>query len=110
MNWNIVSKIALLWLLICLSSLLYAEEVWIDVRSSSEHAMDSIEGDLRISHENAVQEISKLFPDKSTEISLYCFNGGRSTIAMSALTQAGYTNVWNAGGIDDVRRDRGLGR
>ena len=91
-----------------LSSLSHAETVWIDVRSSPEHFLDNIEGDTRISHDDIVQEVNKLFPDKSTEIHLYCRSGGRASKAASALKEAGYTSVSNEGGIDDARKERGL--
>lgn len=108
MNWNNFSKISLLLISISLASFSYAEAVWIDVRSSFEHMLDSIEGDVRISHGDIVEEVTEQFPDKNTEIHLYCASGGRSGNAMSALEEAGYTNLSNAGGIDDARKARGL--
>jgi phage shock protein E len=50
-----------------------------------------------------------MFPDKTTEIHLYCRSGGRAGRAMNALEDAGYTNVSNAGGIEDAREARALG-
>jgi phage shock protein E len=97
----------LLAVLTCSPSLL-AEPVWIDVRTSIEHTLDNIEGDQRISTDEVVEKVSKLYPDKSTEIRLYCLSGGRSGKAAAALQKAGYTNVANAGGIDDARSQRGL--
>ncbi|PCI43689.1 MAG: sulfurtransferase [Moraxellaceae bacterium] len=91
-----------------LSSLSYAETVWIDVRTSVEYSLDSIEGDVRISHGDIVQEASQLFPNKDTEIRLYCRSGGRAGVALSSLKKAGYSNVSNAGGIEDARKERGL--
>lgn len=85
-----------------------ADTVWIDVRSWLEHAADHIEGDIRISHDEIVKEVVRLFPDKSTEIRLYCRSGGRAGAAESALREAGYENVSNAGGIEDARKERGL--
>jgi len=87
-----------------------AETVWIDVRTEVEHALDSIEGDLRISHSDIVPEVEKLFPDKNTEIKLYCRSGGRAAQAAKALQDAGYTHAESVGGIDDARVDRGLAK
>lgn len=84
------------------------EAVWIDVRSLPEHLLDNIEGDPRIAHTDVVSEVSSLFPEKNTEIHLYCASGGRAGMAAGALEAAGYTNVSNEGGIDDARRARGL--
>jgi len=85
-----------------------AETIWIDVRSELEHKVDSIEGDLRISHSDIVPEVQKLFPDKNTEIKLYCRSGGRAGEAAKALESAGYTHEESVGGIDDARKYRGI--
>lgn len=85
-----------------------ADTVWIDVRTEIEHTIDSIEGDPRISHSEIVPEVEKLFPDKNTEIKLYCRSGGRAEQAAKALEEAGYTHVESVGGIDDARMSRGI--
>ena len=85
-----------------------AETIWIDVRSELEHKVDSIEGDLRISHSDIVPEVQKLFPDKNTEIKLYCRSGGRAGEAANALKNAGYSDVESIGGIEDARKYRGI--
>ncbi len=95
-------------LMVSLSGLAWAEVVWIDVRSSLEHAVDNIEGDIRISHNEIVERVSEQFPDKNTTIHLYCRSGGRAGIAMSSLQQAGYSDVKNMGSIGDAREERGL--
>ena len=86
----------------------FAEAVWIDVRTAMEHTMDSIEGDPRIPHDEIVDGVAALYPDKDTEIHLYCRSGGKAGKAQAALKSAGYTNVVNEGGIDDAREARGL--
>lgn len=108
MNFKILRTISLLLLVSSFSPLANADSNWIDVRSQLEHSIDSIEGDVRISHGDIVKQISQMFPDKGSEIQLYCRSGGRAGIAMSALREAGYTNVSNAGGIDQARRKRRL--
>jgi len=90
------------------SSYCLAETVWIDVRSELEHKLDSIEGDMRISLSDIVPEVEKIFPDKDTEIKLYCRGGGRAAEAAKALQADGYTYVESIGGIDDARKYRGL--
>jgi phage shock protein E len=108
MSWKIFTQTSLLLITILSSVMTYADPTWINVRSEFEHRLDSIDGDVRISHTEIVQEVSKRFPDKSTEIKLYCLSGGRAGKAMSALEQAGYNNISNAGGISDAREQRGL--
>lgn len=90
------------------NSIAFAEPVWIDVRSMLEHKIDNIEGDIRISHSDIVEEVSKIYPDKNTDIRLYCRSGGRAGKAQSSLTNAGYVNVHNVGGIEDARKQRAI--
>jgi phage shock protein E len=97
-----------LFIIIPFSLLSYADTVWIDVRSVDEHMIDNIEGDTRISHSEIVAETNIMFSDKDTKISLYCRSGGRASKARAVLLDAGYTNVSNAGGINDARKARGL--
>ena len=108
MNWKILGQVLLLLLAVGFSSLANAEPTWIDVRSVAEHRIDSIEGDVRISHNDIVSQVNEMSVAKSTEIHLYCRSGGRAGKAMSALQEAGYTNVSNDGGINDARKKRGL--
>ena len=108
MQLSLFQRCTLLVLLILTSFPLLADDVWIDVRSYPEHVIDSIEGDLRVSHSDIVPEVEQRFPAKDTPIRLYCRSGGRAGKAMDALLEAGYTDVENIGGIDDARKQRGL--
>lgn len=110
MNLKLLSQILALTATLFSSTWLFAETMWIDVRTSLEHLMDNIDGDIRITHTNILQQASEVVPDKNTQIRLYCRSGRRAEIALSALREAGYTNVINAGSIDDARRERGLTR
>ena len=96
------------FVVLLVSSYSLAEVVWIDVRTSLEHEIDSIDGDIRIGHSEIVPEVEKFFPDKDTAIRLYCRSGGRAGTAEQALKQAGYTDVENIGGISDARKYRHL--
>jgi len=82
--------------------------VWVDVRTWAEHKVNHIDGDARIHYTEIVDSIAEEYPDKATPIRLYCAAGVRAEKAKSALLQAGYSNVENAGGIESVRRQRGL--
>ncbi|MBX2848980.1 MAG: hypothetical protein KTR16_11715 [Acidiferrobacterales bacterium] len=88
----------------------FAEPVWVDVRSALEYKVDNIEGDIRISPGDIVEELGTLYPDKETEVRLYCRSGGRAETALGLLQKAGYKNVLNMGGIDDAREERGIDR
>lgn len=108
MNSFFLRKTIVTVIALCFSSALYAEVVWIDVRSAFEHKIDNIEGDIRISHDEIVLEVGAKFPNKDTEIRLYCLSGGRAGKAMAALEQAGYRDVENVGSIGEARQERGL--
>jgi phage shock protein E len=51
-------------------------------------------------------EVSKIYPDKNTEILLYCRSGGRAGKALSSLNNAGYKNVQNMSSIGDACKIR----
>lgn len=103
-------KIATFVLMIVMTTFAYSETVWIDVRTAEEYQQDHIDGDLWIPHEQIVAGIEKRFPDKSTDLHLYCRSGRRAGIALSMLQEAGYVNVSNAGGIDDARNERSMSK
>ncbi len=109
MNIRVSLKAILLSLSLLLTPILaYAEPVWIDVRTEAEYQASHIEGDPLIPHQQIVAGVTEKFPDKETEIHLYCRSGSRAGKAKSALEKAGYTNVINEGGIDDAREKRNL--
>ena len=93
-----------------LTSLAFAATVWIDVRTAEEYAQDHINGDPRISYEEIVPGVQKMYPDKNTDIRLYCRSGHRAGVALTKLKEAGYTHVTNVGSIGDARKERGLSR
>ena len=80
--------------------------VYIDVRTWVEYQVDHIEGDIRIHVSDIVSEVEMRFPNKGTPIKLYCERGVRAETARQKLIGAGYLNVMNAGGIDEVRATR----
>lgn len=96
-----------LWILL-LASAVFAETVWIDVRSGEEYQQSSIDGDLHIPYQSIVVDIEQYSIPKDAEIKLYCASGGRAGKAKKSLEAAGYTQVVNVGGIDDARNERDL--
>jgi phage shock protein E len=81
------------------------QEVWIDVRSDFEHKLYSVEGDVRIDHDNIGAEIKSAVPDVDTPIHLYCWMGFNAEKAKVVLENLGYTHV-KAGGINEARQSR----
>ena len=77
--------------------------VWIDVRSAEEFAGGHLEGALNIPHESIEASISELALATNTPIYLYCRSGRRSGIAKEKLQKMGYSELTNAGGLEDAR-------
>lgn len=79
----------------------------IDVRTAEEHA----EGHLPNAHlvpidelADRVGEVTKLVKsNKTAPIVVYCASGRRSTKAHQILSEAGFSQVVNGGGLDDLR-------
>jgi phage shock protein E len=95
-------------LIFLVSGLVYAETIWVDVRSVDEYQQSHIAGDLHIPYQSIVTGMEKHSIEKNAAIKLYCRSGGRAGKAKRSLEAAGYTDVINAGGIDDVRKERNL--
>jgi phage shock protein E len=75
----------------------------IDVRAPEEYASGHYEGARNI----PVQELQRRFAevgDKAQAVVVYCASGIRSAQAARMLTAAGFTDVTNAGGLDNLRR------
>jgi phage shock protein E len=75
----------------------------IDVRSPGEFADEAYPGAVNIPLNILPAKVAELGP-KDKPIVLYCASGARSASAARLLKQAGYTNVVNAGGLDDMPR------
>jgi rhodanese-related sulfurtransferase len=80
----------------------------IDVREDNEweagHAADAIHLGRGIIERDVVQ----MFPDKNTELILYCGGGYRSALAADMLQRMGYTNVYSMAGGWKAWKDAGL--
>ncbi len=76
----------------------------VDVREDSEWQAAHIQGAVHLGKGVIERDIEKAFPDKATELLLYCGGGFRSALAADALQIMGYTNVLSiAGGIRALR-------
>lgn len=87
-----------------------ADAIWIDVRTVEEYSNDHIEGDLNapIQSLDVATLASQLGLERDSEIRFYCASGGRAGRAQAMFEEAGFTNVSNAGGIEDAREQRQL--
>ncbi len=72
--------------------------VLIDVREDNEfnagHAKDAVHLGRGIIERDIVDK----FPDKNTELILYCGGGFRSALSADMLQKMGYKNVWSMSG------------
>ena len=75
----------------------------IDVRTPSEFKDEAYPGAVNIPLATLPARMHELEP-RTTPIVLYCASGARSGQAMRLLTQNGFTDVVNAGGLDDMPR------
>jgi rhodanese-related sulfurtransferase len=72
--------------------------VLIDVREDNEYTAGHAAGAKHMGRGIIERDIVQAFPEKSTEIVLYCGGGFRSALAADNLQKMGYTNVWSIDG------------
>lgn len=81
--------------------------VVIDVRTPDEFAGEHLPAATNIPVQELsarLSDVAKLVGgDKAKPIVVYCGSGARAGKAKRALEEAGYTNVVNGGGLDDLR-------
>jgi phage shock protein E len=75
----------------------------IDVRTPAEFKDGAYPGAINIPLAMLPAHMQELEP-RSAPIVLYCASGARSGQAMRFLKQNGFTDVTNAGGLDDMPR------
>lgn len=79
-----------------------AKGIWIDVRSAEEFNDGHLQDSINIPHDQIVERIKAVSPDKDAPINLYCRSGRRAEVALTELKKAGYTNITNHGGYEDL--------
>ena len=80
----------------------------IDVRSAGEYAAGHLEGSINIDVEanDFATEVGKL--DMAGTYVVYCHSGRRAGIALEQMTDMGFKNVTNVGGLDAAATATGL--
>jgi rhodanese-related sulfurtransferase len=81
--------------------------VLIDVREDNEWENGHANGARHMGRGIIERDVVQAFPDKSTEIVLYCGGGFRSALAVDMLQKMGYTNVWSMDGGWKAWKDSG---
>ncbi|MBX2998077.1 MAG: rhodanese-like domain-containing protein [Caldilineaceae bacterium] len=79
-----------------------APHTLVDVRTAEEFREGYIPGAINISLQELDQKLKRIPKDKP--VIVYCRSGNRSSFAVNVLTQAGYTEVYDLGGIIDWAR------
>ena len=102
-NLNLFKIYALATLL--LSSIVFSDEpLIVDVRSLEEVKTGIIQDAIHIEWTQIDEEINNIDITKDKPIYLYCRSGNRSGKAAVMLERIGFTNVINAGGIDEAAK------
>lgn len=70
----------------------------IDVREDNEWDKGHAKGAIHIGRGVIERDVVERFPDKSTELILYCGGGYRSALAADSLQKMGYSNVASMAG------------
>jgi rhodanese-related sulfurtransferase len=70
----------------------------IDVREDHEWEAGHAKGALHLARGIIERDIVDRFPDKATELVLYCGGGFRSALSADMLQKMGYTNVFSMDG------------
>ena len=70
----------------------------IDVREDNEWDAAHAAGARHMGRGIIERDMVQTFPDKATELILYCGGGYRSALATDMLQKMGYTNVWSMAG------------
>lgn len=77
----------------------------LDVRTEDEYQEGHIEGAILIPDNEITEKAEDILADKSETILVYCRSGRRSANASKELSDLGYTNIYDFGGINDWEYD-----
>lgn len=77
------------------------EVIILDVRGQDEYDSGHIPGVVLLPA-GSIDEITaaQVIPEKDSTVLVYCRSGNRSKTASSTLTDLGYTNIYEFGGIN----------
>ena len=78
----------------------------IDVRSDEEFNKDHLEGALHIEWNKIDALIAAIGSNKQRPVVLYCRTGNRVGKSIAVLESVGYTNIYNATGLQALRETR----
>ena len=82
--------------------------VLVDTREDSEWSDGHVAGAVHLSKGIIERDIETKYPDKATELVLYCGGGFRSALAADNLRKMGYTNAISLDGGWRALKESGL--
>ena len=82
--------------------------VLVDVREDNEWSAGHVKGAVHMSRGVIERDIENTFPDKNTNLVLYCGGGFRSALVADNLQKMGYTNVTSLDGGWRALKESGL--
>jgi len=77
----------------------------LDVRTQEEYQEGHIKGAILIPDNEITEKAEGILTDKSETILVYCRSGRRSANASRELSDLGYTDIYDFGGINDWEYD-----
>ncbi|WP_107764819.1 rhodanese-like domain-containing protein [Nocardioides terrigena] len=84
------------------SALVASGATLVDVRNPDEYAAGHVEGAESIPWESGDFDAAVEPLDRDATYVLYCASGRRAGEALARMTELGFTDVHNAGGLEDV--------
>jgi rhodanese-related sulfurtransferase len=82
--------------------------ILVDVREDHEFAAGHVKGAIHMSKGTIERDIEARYPNKSTELVLYCGGGFRSALAADNLRKMGYGSVMSLDGGWRALKESGL--
>jgi len=82
--------------------------ILLDVRTPEEHAAFALSGSLLVpvaEPARFIPAVESVIQDKNAPVFVYCRSGRRSQNAAEMMVDAGYTRVYNIGGVIDLPDD-----
>ncbi|WP_220676295.1 thiosulfate sulfurtransferase PspE [Klebsiella pasteurii] len=96
----------LLGLALAMALPVFAAEHCIDVRVPQQYQKEHVVGAVNIPLADLKTRIAAEVPDKNDTIHVYCNVGRQSGQAQQLLSEMGYTQVVNAGGLRGIARPK----
>ena len=78
----------------------------VDVRSKEEFAAGHLDGAINIDWDNTEALIAAIGSDKQRPVVFYCRSGNRAGKSIVTLGEKGYTNIFNATGLEALKNTK----